>query len=262
MIPLCANISMLYNEVDFLQRYEHAAQDGFTGVECLFPYAYSAAEVNAVRRDANVQQVLFNTSAGASVSAWQDGDRGIACHPDAGADFRASIEQALHYAHHLDTKLVHVMAGLLPDDLTLAEAEQVYVENLSWAAIEATKAKVTLTLEAINPIDMPGYMLTTQEQAAQLLQRIGADNVKMQFDFYHCEKYQGESMERFRHFSELVAHVQIAGVPERHEPNTGDLDYARVFAMLRELDYAGAVGCEYRPKGETREGLAWRESVQ
>jgi len=250
---------MLYNEVDFLERYEQAAQDGFTGVECLFPYAYSAAEVNAVRRDAGVQQVLFNTGAGASADAWQAGDRGMACHPDAGADFRVSVEQALHYARSLDTKLVHVMAGLVPDDLTLAEAEQVYVENLSWAAIEATKAKVTLTLEAINPIDMPGYMLTTQEQTAQLVQRIAADNVKMQFDFFHCEKYQGKSIERFRHFSHLVAHVQIAGVPDRHEPNTGNLDYKQVLAMLRELNYAGAIGCEYRPQGDTRQGLAWRE---
>ena len=257
MIPLCANISMLYNEVDFLQRYECAAEDGFNGVECLFPYAYSAAEVNAVRRDAGVQQILFNTSAGASEDAWLAGYRGMACHPDAAADFRTSVEQALHYARSLDTKLVHVMAGLLPHDLTLAEAEQVYVENLSWAAAEAAKTKVTLTLEAINPIDMPGYMLTTQEQAANLLQRIGADNVKLQFDFFHCEKYQGDSLERFRHFSELVAHVQIAGVPERHEPDTGSLDYREVFSMLQELDYSGVVGCEYRPSSNTREGLGW-----
>ena len=259
MIPLCANISMLYNEVDFLQRYEQAAEDGFSGVECLFPYAYSAVEVNAVRRDAGVRQVLFNTCAGASAEAWQAGNRGMACHPEAGADFRASVEQALHYARSLDTNLVHVMAGLMPDDLTLAEAEQVYVENLSWAAIEAAKAQVTLTIEAINPINMPGYMLTTQEQAAQLVQRIAAENVKIQFDFFHCEKYQGQSMARFRHFSRFIAHVQIAGVPDRHEPNTGSLDYKQVYTMLRELNYAGAIGCEYHPKGDTRQGLAWRE---
>ena len=259
MIPLCANISMLYNEVDFLQRYEQAAEDGFSGVECLFPYAYSAAEVNAVRRDAGVRQVLFNTCAGASAEAWQAGDRGMACHPEAGAEFRASVEQALHYASVLDTKLLHVMAGLLPSELTLSEAEQIYVENLIWAAKQAGKAGVVLTIEAINPIDMPGYMLTTQEQAAQLQQRIGADNVKLQFDFFHCQKYQGNSIKRFRQLAELIAHVQIAGVPDRQEPHTGSLDYKQVFTMLRELNYAGAIGCEYRPQGDTRQGLAWRE---
>ena len=248
---------MLYHEVSFLQRYEAAAADGFMAVECLFPYAYSAAEVRAVRRDAGVQQVLFNTSAG----DWDSGQRGLACHPDTGADFRASIEQALHYAAALDTSLIHTMAGLLPDGLTLAEAEQSYVENLQWAARQADRAGVVLTLEAINPLDMPGYMLTTQEQAANLRQRIGVDNVKLQFDFFHCEKYQGDSIARFQSLQREVAHVQIAGVPERYEPDTGSLDYARVLATLEASAYAGAIGCEYRPAKGTRLGLSWRKNL-
>ena len=258
MIPLCANISMLYNEVDFLQRYELAAEDGFSGVECLFPYAYSAAEVNAVRTDAGIPQVLFNTSAG----DWQAGERGMACHPDKGADFRASLQQALHYACVLNTPLVHTMAGLLPAGMELVEAEQVYVENMIWAAKEAAKTHVILTMEAINPIDMPGYMLTTQEQAANLRARIAAVNVKLQFDFFHCQKYQGDSVQHFLQVFDQVAHIQIAGVPERHEPDTGSLDYRRIFALLRSMNYRGVVGCEYRPLGSTRSGLCWRDSLQ
>ena len=257
MIPLCANISMLYNEVDFLQRYTLAAEDGFSGVECLFPYAYSAAEVNAVRADAGIPQVLFNTSAG----DWQAGERGMACHPDKGADFRASVLQALHYAKVMGTTLIHAMAGLVPPELDQVEAEQVYVENLSWAAKEASKAGVVLTIEAINPIDMPGYMLTTQEQAVDLLARIGADNVKLQFDFFHCQKYQGNSLQRFTNVMAQVAHIQIAGVPQRHEPDTGGFDYQPVFAQLQRQGYRGFVGCEYRPAGTTRQGLSWRESI-
>lgn len=256
-MQLCANITMLYNEVDFLQRYQWAAEDGFTGVECLFPYAYSASEVNAMRLDAGVEQVLFNTSAG----DWDAGDRGLACHPDKAGAFRDSVEQALSYANALETKLVHVMAGLLPDELALVEAEHVYVENLVWAAKQAQKASVTLTLEAINPIDMPGYMLTTQGQALQLCQRIGADNVKLQFDFFHCQKYEGNSLQLFEQLKDQIAHIQIAGVPHRHEPNTGELDYRQVFSLLQQSAYAGTIGCEYRPRGSTREGLAWRTEV-
>jgi hydroxypyruvate isomerase len=248
---------MLYNEVDFLQRYELAAEDGFSGVECLFPYAYSAAEVNAVRADAGIPQVLFNTSAG----DWQAGERGIACHPDKAADFRASLQQALHYACVLNTPLVHTMAGLLPTELELVEAEQVYVENMIWAAKEAAKAHVILTMEAINPIDMPGYMLTTQEQAANLLARIAAVNVKLQFDFFHCQKYQGDSLQRLLQVFDQVAHIQIAGVPDRHEPDTGEWDYQQVFALLKSHNYQGFVGCEYRPAGGTRDGLVWRQTV-
>ena len=256
-MQLCANITMFYNEVDFLQRYECAAEDGFTGVECLFPYAYSPREVNAIRLDAGVKQVLFNTSAG----DWDAGERGMACHPDKSELFRDSVEQALAYADVLETKLIHVMAGLLPDDLALPEAEQVFVENLQWAASQASRRGVTLTLEAINPIDMPGYMLTTQGQANQLRQRIGADNVKLQFDFFHCQKYEHNSLQQFAELKDQIAHVQIAGVPNRHEPNTGSLDYEQVFAMMRASGYQGAIGCEYRPVGDTREGLSWRRDL-
>ena len=256
-MQLCANITMLYNEVDFLQRYQCAAEDGFTGVECLFPYAYSPQEVNAMRLDAGVQHVLFNTSAG----DWDAGDRGMACHPDKAELFRDSVGQALAYADVLGTKLIHVMAGLVPVDLDLVEAEQMYVENLQWAANQASRQGVTLTLEAINPIDMLGYMLTTQGQANQLRQRIGADNVKLQFDFFHCQKYEQNSVQRFAELKDQVAHVQIAGVPNRHEPNTGSLDYGQVFAMLKATGYQGAIGCEYRPAGNTRKGLNWRRDL-
>ncbi len=256
MLKLCANISMLFNELPFLQRYQGAANNGFEAVECLFPYAFSEIEVAQAIRKSGTKQVLINTDAG----NFSEGDRGCACDASKTDIFQRSVMQALTYALAMGKPLVHVMAGLLPLGVTLEEAEQVYVTNMRWASQQASKQGISLTMEAINPIDMPRYMLSNQAQALRLLKIINVKNLGIQFDFYHCQKHEGNALEQFQRLLPYILHVQIAGVPERHEPNTGIMDYTPIFAAIDASRYTGFVGCEYRPKTTTLEGLGWMTS--
>ena len=253
MPKLCANISMLFNELPFLQRYQAAADHGFIGVECLFPYDFSVNQVVEALGKSGLPQVLINTSAG----DWDAGDRGMACDANRQQEFQQSVKQALAYASAMGNPLVHVMAGLLSRGESLEAAENVYVQNLRWAAAQAQVLGLKLTMEAINPIDMPGYMLFNQGQALRLCKAVGADNLGIQFDFFHCQKHEGNALEQFEQLLPHIFHIQIAGVPERHEPNTGDLDYRLVFDAIDASDYTGYVGCEYRPKTTTLAGLDW-----
>ena len=253
MLKLCANISMLFNELPFLQRYQAAADQGFVGVECLFPYEFNVDEVASAIHHCGIPQVLINTSAG----HWLAGDRGLACDINRQQDFQQSVKQALDYALAMGKPLVHVMAGLVPHGVSLEAAEGVYVNNLRWAATEANKLDIRLTMEAINPVDMPRYLLSNQAQCLRLLNLIKADNLGLQFDFFHCQKHEGNALKQFKQLLPHLFHVQIAGVPERHEPNTGELDYVPVFRSLEASAYEGYVGCEYRPKAGTLEGLGW-----
>ncbi len=257
MLNLCANISMLFNELPFLQRYQAAADAGFVGVECLFPYDFSIEEVSSAIRLSGMRQVLINTSAG----GWHKGDRGMACDASRRSEFERSVRQALQYAAPMGNPLVHVMAGLVPDGVTLEAAEAVYVSNMRWAAGEAKCVGVGLTMEAINPIDMPNYMLSNQAQALRLCKVIGASNVGVQFDFFHCQKFEGNALAQFEQLLPYIFHVQIAGVPERHEPNTGVLDYGPVLDVIDASEYSGYVACEYQPKTTTLEGLDWMTSL-
>ncbi len=256
MPKLCANISMLFNELPFLQRYKAAAVNGFVAIECLFPYEFSIDEVAGAIHDSGIPQVLINTSAG----DWDAGDRGMACDANRQEEFQYSVKQAMNYAMAMGKSLVHVMAGLIPHGVSLEAAEAVYIDNLRWAAAEASKLGVRLTIEAINPVDMPHYMLSNQAQALGLLKIINADNVGLQFDFFHCQKHEGNALEQFKELLPHIFHVQIAGVPERNEPNTGVLDYGPVFSTIDASAYTGYVGCEYRPKTTTAEGLSWMKS--
>jgi hydroxypyruvate isomerase len=257
MLNLCANISMLFNELPFLQRYQAAADAGFVGVECLFPYDFSIEEVSNAIKLSGMRQVLINTSAG----HWHTGDRGMACDASRRSEFETSVRQALQYAAAMGNPLVHVMAGLVPDGVSLEAAEAVYVSNVRWAAGEAKGAGVRLTMEAINPIDMPNYMLSNQAQALRLCKAIGASNVGIQFDFFHCQKFEGNALEQFEQLLPYISHIQIAGVPERHEPNMGALDYGPVFDAIDASEYSGYVACEYQPKTTTVEGLGWMTAL-
>ena len=256
MPKLCANISMLFNELPFLQRYQAAAEHNFLAVECLFPYDFSVFEVASAIGKSGMPQVLINTAAG----DWNAGDRGMACDANRQQEFQQSIKQALDYATAMGKPLVHVMAGLIPAGISLEEAEDVYIDNLRWAAVKAHKVDVRLTMEAINPMDMPGYMLSKQAQSLRLLKAINADNLGLQFDFFHCQKHEGNALYQFEQLLPYIFHVQIAGVPERHEPNTGVLNYDPVFAVIDASAYEGYVGCEYRPKTTTLEGLGWMKN--
>lgn len=259
-LHFAANLSWLYTDLPFLDRFEAAARDGFRGVECLFPQAYPADEIAARLRDLSLQLVLFNAEPG----QWAQGERGLASLDGREADFKASIAAALDLAAQLNCPRVHVMAGLsAPAATSHAEAWARYQTRLAWAAEQARAAACTLLIEPINPRDMPGYLLTHQAQAHELVQRIGSAHLKVQMDTYHCQVVEGDVSMRLRQWlpTGQVGHIQIAGVPDRGEPDAGELHHPWVFAELRRLQWDGWIGCEYRPRqagpGGTSAGLGW-----
>ncbi|KOQ20763.1 hydroxypyruvate isomerase, partial [Achromobacter xylosoxidans] len=236
MLKFAANLSMMYPEHAFLDRYAAAAADGFAGVECMFPYEAPAAFVRERMDDAGVSQVLFNAPPGVSAR----GERGLAALPDRQDEFRAGIEQALGYATVLACSQVHVMAGVAPDGVARDAMLDCYRENLDWAARQARSAGVTLLIEPINTRDIPGYFLNRQDEAHQVVQAVNAPNLKVQMDLYHCQIVEGDVTAKLRQYlpTGRVGHLQIAGVPLRQEPDRGELDYGWIFSVLRELDYA------------------------
>ncbi|MGP9465839.1 MULTISPECIES: 2-oxo-tetronate isomerase [unclassified Halomonas] len=256
MIRLAANLSMLFNEHDFMGRFSAAADAGFKGVEYLFPYAYSAAELRQALDETQLEQVLFNLPPG----DWEKGERGLASLPGREAEFRDSVIEALRYAETLNCPHVHAMAGLLPEDAdatTLADHQATYLRNLHFAATEAAKLGKGILIEPINTRDMPHYFLSGQAQAMAVLKALGANNLKLQFDLYHCQIMEGDLIRHLERQFSAIGHVQVAGVPERHEPDVGEINYPALFARLEALGYSGWVGCEYRPAGDTRQGLGW-----
>jgi hydroxypyruvate isomerase len=256
MPRLAANLSMMFNEVPFLDRFEAAARAGFTAVEFLFPYDYPPADLRE-RLDANgLKQVLFNMPPG----NWAAGERGLACLPGRQVDFREGVRKAVEYAHALDCKLVHAMAGIVPAGVAQVTAASVYAANLAWAADYASEAGVRLAIEPINHRDMPGFFLNTMAQGAAVVAAIGVDRIGLQFDIYHCQITEGDITKRMEALMPVIAHMQIADVPLRNEPGTGEIGWPFVFRRIDELGYQGWVGCEYRPAGETLAGLAWRKT--
>jgi hydroxypyruvate isomerase len=257
MPKFAANLSMLYPEHAFLDRFEAAARDGFRAVEYLFPYEHDAKELATRLRDNGLQQVLFNGPPG----DWANGERGIASLPGREAEFRAGIEQALRYAEALGCPRIHVMAGLVPEGTDRADLRPTYVQNLRWAAQLAAKQGVDLLLEPINTRDIPRFFLNRQDHAHELVAEIAALNVKVQFDLYHCQIVEGDVAMKIRQYlpTGKVGHFQIAGVPQRHEPDVGEMNYPYLFDVIDEVSAAcgwdGWVGCEYRPAGNTSEGV-------
>ncbi|MGH7066284.1 MAG: 2-oxo-tetronate isomerase [Acetobacteraceae bacterium] len=255
MVQLAANLSMMFTEVPFLDRFERAAKAGFTGVEYLFPYEFPAPEIAARLREHGQSQVLFNAPPG----NWAAGERGLAAVPGREAEFREGLSRALDYASALGCRQVHVMAGILPPGVAHLTAASVYAANLAWAAGAAKSAKVTLLIEPINHRDMPGYFLNTTRQAQDIIAAIGDGAIKLQFDLYHCQITEGDVTRRMAELLPLIAHMQIADVPERHEPGTGEIGWDYVFRRIDTIGYKGFVGCEYRPAAETEAGLVWRK---
>ena len=260
MPRFAANLSMLYPELDFLDRFEAASRDGFRAVEYLFPYAYPTAEL-AARLSANgLQQVLFNAPPG----DWDAGDRGIASLPGREDEFRNGFERAMEVAAALSCSRVHVMAGLLPTGTDASSHWPTYLANLAWAAERAARQDVQVLIEPINPRDMPGFFLNRQDEAHAIVDAVGAANLKVQMDLYHCQIVEGDVAMKLRRYlpTGRVAHLQIAGVPMRHEPDLGELNHPYLFSVLDELGYDGWIGCEYRPAaglrpGGTSDGLGW-----
>ncbi|HUB12877.1 MAG TPA: 2-oxo-tetronate isomerase [Acetobacteraceae bacterium] len=255
MPRFAANLSMMFNELPFLDRFAAAAKAGFQGVEFLFPYEHPAADIGKRLSDGGLTQALFNMPPG----DWAKGDRGMAALPGRQAAFRDGVKLALEYAHALNCKLVHAMAGIVPADVSPVTAASVYAANLAWAAEQAAPAGVKIVIEPINHRDMPGYFLNTQAQGAAVVEALGADRLGLQFDVYHVQVTEGDITKRMERYMPVIAHMQIADVPARNEPGTGEIGWAFVFRRMDELGYRGWVGCEYRPAGETLAGLGWRE---
>ena len=256
MPRFAANLSMMFNEVPFLDRFAAATKAGFQAVEYLFPYEYPAAEIRRRLDDNGLTQALFNAPPG----DWAAGDRGTASLPGRQREFRDGIARALDYAAALDCPLVHVMAGIPPGGLSPVTAAAVYAANLAWAAEQAQAAGKRLVIEPINHRDMPGFHLNTVEQGAAVIAAIGAERLGLQFDIYHCQVTEGDVSKRLEALMPVVGHIQIADVPGRHEPGTGELGWAWLFGRIDALVYSGWVGCEYRPAGETVAGLGWRKT--
>jgi hydroxypyruvate isomerase len=253
MPRFAANLSMLYPQHDFLARFDAAAADGFEAVEFLFPYDFSIAQLKQRLDDNGLVQALFNAPPG----AWAKGERGTASLPGRESEFREGIGQALEYAAVLGNDRIHVMAGLLPSEDLRERHHAIYLENLTYAAEQAVKAGITVLIEPINTRDIPGFFLNRQDQAQAICKEVGAANLKVQFDLYHCQIVEGDVTMKLRRDFAGIGHIQIAGVPDRHEPSLGELNYPYLFEMIDQLGYQGWIGCEYRPKGDTSEGLQW-----
>lgn len=265
MPRFAANLTMLYNEHDFLDRFEAAAKDGFTAVEYLFPYAFEPSVLKQRLQENDLQQVLFNAPPG----DWDAGERGLACLPGRESEFRSGFLKALDYAQALNCTRIHVMAGLKPKEITAEILQNTYIQNITWATTQAQMLGCDVLIEPINTRDMPGFFLNYQAQAHSLVELIGAPNLKVQMDLYHCQIMEGDLTTKIRDYlpTGKVGHFQIAGVPTRHEPNEGELNHAYLFDVIDEVSAAcgweGWIGCEYRPaRGAmphgTRDGLAWR----
>ncbi len=251
-----ANLSFLFGEVPFLERFGEAVHAGFRAVEFTFPYEWQAGDIAAEVAKHGLEVALLNAPPG-EVAA---GDRGLASLPGREHEFAASIAIGLRYAKELACRRLHVMAGVVPVDADATERERrrrLYVRHLKLACDEAAAQGVTITIEPLNPRDMPGYLLRTQAEAHAIREEVGAPNLKVQFDLYHAQIVEGDLTEKLRRYLPHVGHIQIAGVPGRHEPNVGEINYEWIFRLLDELRYDGYVGCEYRPLAGTAEGLAW-----
>ena len=274
MPKFAANLSMMYPELPFLDRFEAAAKDGFQAVEFLFPYSFDRQELAARLKGNGLQQVLFNappggTDAASIAGAWEKtGDRGTAAVPGREAEFRTGVLLALDYAEVLDCPRLHLMAGLLADGREREDLRPTYVANLRWAAMEAVKNGRDVLIEPINTRDVPRFFLNRQDHAHEILAEVGAPNLKVQMDLYHCQIVEGDVAMKIRKYlpTGAVGHFQIAGVPERHEPDIGEVNYPYLFAVIDEVAEAcawdGWVGCEYRPlrggqPGGTSAGLGW-----
>lgn len=252
-LRFCANLDWLFTERPLLDRFAAAAESGFRGVELLNPYAVAPSAIRRRLDEFGLTQVLFNSPSGDRAR----GERGMACIPGRETQFRDSVLVALDYAASLDCRLVHLMGGVAPDDVAYETATALYADNIAWAAEQASPAGVRLAIEAINGRDIPGYVLRTQEQAAALVTSIGPDKIGLQFDIYHCQTAQGDVSRRLETFMPLIAHIQVADVPHRHEPGTGEIGWDFLFTRIRELGYGGWVGCEYGPRAGTTAGLSW-----
>lgn len=253
MPRFAANLSLMFREVPFLDRFEAAARAGFSAVEFQFPYAWPAHEIAERLRDFDLELAMFNVPPG----DWDNGERGLAIFPERRGEFLAALGLALHYAECLHVPQLHIMAGVLPQPEDTAAARRAFVENLREATRMAAQRQIGLLIEPLNARDMPGYFLHTCAQAADIIADVDASNLRLQFDFYHTQISEGDLATRLEQHFGLIGHIQIASVPGRHEPDEGEINYPWLFRLLDAWAYPGFVGCEYHPRALTTDGLDW-----
>ncbi|WP_443191692.1 2-oxo-tetronate isomerase [Pseudomonas indica] len=253
MPRFAANLSMLFNDVPFLERFGRAAAAGFKGVEYLFPYEYAPAELAERLQTHGLAQVLFNLPPGDFAA----GERGLVALPGRESEFRESVDRAIEYARALGCPRLHAMAGLVTDESQRPRMRETYLENLRYSARRLAEHGLTLLIEPINTRSIPGYFINRQAEAHAILAELGEPNLRVQLDFFHAQIMEGDLTATFKRFQAGVGHIQIAGVPDRHEPDTGEVNYPYLFRLLDEAGYDGWIGCEYNPRGLTEDGLGW-----
>lgn len=257
MPRFAANLTMLFTEVPFLDRFERAARAGFGAVEFLFPYAYPAEEIRRRLDEHGLALVLHNLPAG----DWDAGERGIACLPDRVDEFRAGVATAITYAKALGVTQLNCLAGKAPAGADPAVLNRTLVENLRFAADALRRADLKLLIEPINTFDIPGFFVNRTAQALAIIDEVGADNLFLQYDLYHAQRMEGELAATLEKHLARIAHVQLADNPGRHEPGTGEINYPFLFAHLDRIGYRGWIGCEYKPAMNTEAGLHWRQQL-
>jgi hydroxypyruvate isomerase len=257
MPKFAANLSMLYADAPFLDRFALARASGFDAVEFLFPYAYDTEQLRERLRRHELKLVLFNLPCG----DWSAGDRGMACDPRRIEEFRAGVQSALDYATELGVAQLHCMAGKLPAGLEPERAHATYVDNLRHAAARLAPHGINLLIEPINYYDIPGYFLNHSRQALDIIAETGSPNLFLQYDIYHMQRMEGELSNTIRANLPMIKHMQIADTPGRHEPGTGEINYRHLFRFIDEIGYDGWLGCEYTPAAGTDAGLGWRQQL-
>ena len=253
MVKFSANLTTLFNEADFLERFERAARVGFKGVEYLFPYAWSKEELAESLEKYHLEQVLHNLPAG----DWAVGERGIACLPERVGEFQEGVGQAVDYAKALKCPRLNCLVGMTPEGVPPEKARQTLVDNLRFAATVLEKESIRFLVESINSQDMPGFYLTHTQDALDLIKEVGHKNIWFQYDIYHMQIMEGNLTRTIQDNLTHIAHIQLADNPGRHEPGTGEINYPNLFRFIDEAGYDGWIGCEYNPAGVTEEGLGW-----
>ena len=253
MPRFAANLSMLFTEQPFLERFKAAAEAGFSAVEFMFPYEFSSRAIAAALKDNGLELILHNLPAG----DWAGGERGIACQPDRVTEFRDGVSKAIEYAQALNCPKLNCLAGILPSDVTVEKARGVLVENLQYAAAKLEAAKIGFLLEPVNSRDIPGFFVDRPSVGFSILAAVGAKNLKLQYDVYHAQVMEGDLVNTIEREFDRIGHIQVADNPGRHEPGTGEINYPFVFRRVDELGYDGWIGCEYKPHTTTIAGLLW-----
>ena len=253
MPKFCANLTLLFNEHAFMDRFSAAARAGFKGVEYLFPYEHGKDRLAEALQANGLVQVLHNLPAG----DWAKGERGIACHPDRVGEFQDGVGIAIDYARALGCRQLNCLAGICPQDAADDRQSAAFVSNLKFAALKLKEAGIKLLIEPINTRDIPGFYLTHSRQALDIIEEVGSDNLFLQYDIYHMQIMEGDLARTIEANLALIPHMQLADNPGRNEPGTGEINYGFLFEHIDRIGYRGWIGCEYKPKGRTEDGLGW-----